>query len=222
MPSRLWKVCSVPSTFVDISKWWPFRFGQRARRGSDPLQGLTEGSLRHPTHGAGEREDAGRTPAEGREPRGQKAAVPASRAGFACGGALWAPLGTQAAEPRGHPACAWHAGRGAQCPRWPPRLKESYMVQNSLELKLPFESSPPFYAKQRSLSPEERKWTLRLITPRSQPVQPLAHLQNSLPSRLGDNYSEPPWSRTGPLNTAEFHIYAYMHLLFPWVSAAAH
>ena len=45
----------------------------------------------------------------------------------------------------------------------------------------------------------------------SPPGPPLAHLQNSLPSRLGDNYSEPPWSRTGPLNTAEFHIYAYMH-----------
>ena len=60
-------------------------------------------------------------------------------------------------------------------------MKESYMAQNSLELKLPFRSSPPFYAKQRTLSPEEKKWTLRLIMPRSQLVQPLVYLQNSLP-----------------------------------------
>ena len=60
-------------------------------------------------------------------------------------------------------------------------MKESYMAQNSLELKLPFRSSPLFYAKQRTLSPEEKKWTLRLIMPRSQLVQPLVYLQNSLP-----------------------------------------
>ena len=41
------------------------------------------------------------------------------------------------------------------------------------------------------------------------------------PSRLRDNYSEPSW-RTGPLNTVAFHIYAYIYLLFSWVSAAAH
>ena len=35
-------------------------------------------------------------------------------------------------------------------------LKESYRAQNSLELKLPSGSSPPFYAKQRTLSPEEK------------------------------------------------------------------
>ena len=34
--------------------------------------------------------------------------------------------------------------------------KESYTAQNSLELKLPFGSSPPFYAKQRTLSLEEK------------------------------------------------------------------
>ena len=39
--------------------------------------------------------------------------------------------------------------------------KESYMAQNSLELKFPSGSSPPFYVKQRTLSPEEKKWTLR-------------------------------------------------------------
>ena len=35
-------------------------------------------------------------------------------------------------------------------------MKESYMAQNSLELKLPSRPSPPFYAKQRTLSPEEK------------------------------------------------------------------
>ena len=35
-------------------------------------------------------------------------------------------------------------------------MKESYMAQNSLELKLPSESSPPFYAKQRPLLPKEK------------------------------------------------------------------
>jgi len=35
-------------------------------------------------------------------------------------------------------------------------MKESYMAQNSQELKLPSSSSPPFYAKQRTLSPEEK------------------------------------------------------------------
>ena len=58
------------------------------------------------------------------------------------------------------------------------------MAQNSLELKLPSRSSPPFYAKQRTLSPEGKKWTLRLITPSSQLVQPLADLQNSLPQQF--------------------------------------
>ena len=33
-------------------------------------------------------------------------------------------------------------------------MKESYMAQNSLEFKLPSRSSPPFYAKQRTLSPK--------------------------------------------------------------------
>jgi len=34
-------------------------------------------------------------------------------------------------------------------------VKERYMAQNSLELKLPSRSSPPFYAKRITLSPEE-------------------------------------------------------------------
>ena len=33
------------------------------------------------------------------------------------------------------------------------RVKERYRAQNSLEMKLPSRSSPPFYAKQRALSP---------------------------------------------------------------------
>ena len=41
------------------------------------------------------------------------------------------------------------------------------------------------------------------------------------PSCLRDNYSEQPWRRTGPLKTVDFHIHAYLYLLFPWVSATA-
>ena len=37
------------------------------------------------------------------------------------------------------------------------QLKESYMAQNSLELKLPSGSFPPFYVKQRILSHAEKK-----------------------------------------------------------------
>ena len=97
-------------------------------------------------------------------------------------------------------------------------LKESYMAQNSLEFKLPSRSSPPFYVKQRILSPEEKKGTLTLITPSSQLVQPLADLQNSLPQPFN---SEQPWRRIGPLKTVTFHIHAYIYLLFSWISAAA-
>ena len=60
-------------------------------------------------------------------------------------------------------------------------MRESYMAQNSLELKFPSRSSPPFYAKQITLNLKKKKWTLRLIKLSSQPVQPLANLQNSLP-----------------------------------------
>ena len=35
-------------------------------------------------------------------------------------------------------------------------VKESYSAQNSLELKLPSVSSPPFYAKQRTLPPKKK------------------------------------------------------------------
>ena len=36
-------------------------------------------------------------------------------------------------------------------------MKESYMAQNSLELKLPSRPSPKFYAKQRTLPPKVGK-----------------------------------------------------------------
>ena len=45
---------------------------------------------------------------------------------------------------------------------WQWWLKESYRAQNSLELKLPSRSSPPFYAKQRTLSPEEKKMDIKV------------------------------------------------------------
>ena len=102
-------------------------------------------------------------------------------------------------------------------------VKESYTAQYHLELKLPSRSSSPFYAKQRTLSPKgKKKWTLRLIVTSSQPVHPLADLQNSLPRHLRDKYSKQPWKRTDPLKTVDFHIYAYIYLVSSWVSAAAH
>ena len=41
-------------------------------------------------------------------------------------------------------------------------MKESYMAQNSLELKLHSRSSPPFYAQQKTLSPEEKKMDIKV------------------------------------------------------------
>ena len=46
-------------------------------------------------------------------------------------------------------------------------VKESYLAQNGLELKLPSRSSSPVYVKQRTLTQRKKKWTLRLITPNS-------------------------------------------------------
>ena len=60
-------------------------------------------------------------------------------------------------------------------------MKESFMAQNRLELKLPSRSSPPFYAKQRTVSPERKKKMDIKAEASSQLVQPLADLQNSLP-----------------------------------------
>ena len=44
-------------------------------------------------------------------------------------------------------------------------VEKIYMAQNSLELKLPYISSPLFYAKQRTCSTRGKKCTLRLVTP---------------------------------------------------------
>ena len=60
-------------------------------------------------------------------------------------------------------------------------MKESYLAQNSLELKLPSRSFPPFYAKQKTLSPEEKKMDIKVDYAQLPVVQPLAYLQNSLP-----------------------------------------
>ncbi|CAN0432784.1 unnamed protein product [Rangifer tarandus platyrhynchus] len=99
-------------------------------------------------------------------------------------------------------------------------LKGSYRAQNSLELKFPSRSSPPFYAKQRTLSFEGKMDIKGLTIPSSQLVQLISKIP--CPSRLRDNYFEPPWRRTGPLKTVAFHIHAYIYLLFSWVSAGAH
>ena len=56
------------------------------------------------------------------------------------------------------------------------------MAQNSLELKNSPPGPPHHSMQNKELSnPKEKKWTLRLIMPSSQLVQPLANLQNYLP-----------------------------------------
>ena len=59
-------------------------------------------------------------------------------------------------------------------------------------VKLPSGSSPPFYAKQRTLSPEEKKWTLRLIcpAPSRSSLWPISRIP--CPSCVRENYSEQP------------------------------
>ena len=98
------------------------------------------------------------------------------------------------------------------------------MAQNSLELKLPSRSSPPFYAKQRTLSLEEKKMDIKVdyaqLAAGPAFLWPISRIP--CPSCLRDNYSKQPWRGTGPLKTVDFHIYAYIYLLFSWVSAAAH
>ena len=92
-------------------------------------------------------------------------------------------------------------------------LKESYyMAQNSLELKLPSRSSPPFCAKQRTLSPEgKKKWTLRLIMPSSQPVQSLVDLQNSLPQPFKRQLLRTTLEKNRPPSDSSFpHICLYI------------
>ena len=49
-----------------------------------------------------------------------------------------------------------HNGISMEQGLWSLLGKESYTAKNSLELKLPSRSSPPFYAKQRTLSPKEK------------------------------------------------------------------
>ena len=97
-------------------------------------------------------------------------------------------------------------------------VKESYMAQNSLELKLLSWSSPPFYAKQRTLSPKGKKWTLRLIMPSSLPVSASGQSPEFLaPAVCLRNNSPKQPRRTGPFKTVNFHIYVYIYILFCWV-----
>ena len=48
--------------------------------------------------------------------------------------------------------------------------------------------------------------------PASPSLWPISRIPS--PSSLRDNYSKQPWRRTGPLKTVDFHIYAYIYLLF--------
>jgi len=66
-------------------------------------------------------------------------------------------------------------------------LKESYTAQNSLELKPPSGFSPPLFAKQRTLSPEE-KMDLKVDytqLPASPSLWPISRIP--CPSHLRDN-----------------------------------
>ena len=56
----------------------------------------------------------------------------------------------------------WHAAVQGVAKNQIQQVKESYRAQNSLELKLPSRSSPPFYAKQRTLSPKEKKADIKV------------------------------------------------------------
>jgi len=98
-------------------------------------------------------------------------------------------------------------------------VKESYVAQNSLELKLLSGSSPPFYAKQKSLSPKGKKWTLRLIMPSSLPVSASGRSPEFLAPAvcLRNNSPKQPRRRTGPFKTVNFHVYVYIYVLFCWV-----
>ena len=94
-------------------------------------------------------------------------------------------------------------------------MKESYIAQNSLELKLPSRSSTPFYAKQRTLSPKVKmdiKFDYAQL-PAGPSRWPISRIP--CPSHLRDNYSKQPWRRTGALKTVTFHIHTYIYLLIP-------
>ena len=60
-----------------------------------------------------------------------------------------------------------HNGISVEQGLWSLLVKESYRAQNSMQNK--------------ELSHSKKKMDVRLIMPSSQPVQPLADLQNSLP-----------------------------------------
>ena len=92
--------------------------------------------------------------------------------------------------------------------------EESYRAQNSLELKLPSRSSPPFYAKPRALSPKEKNghWVDYARLPPGPSLWLISKIP--CPSCLRDNYSEQPCRRTGSLKTVAFHIHAYIDFLF--------
>ena len=62
-------------------------------------------------------------------------------------------------------------------------MKKSYMAQNSLELKLPIIlcKTKNSHTQRKKMDIKDDNWILRMITPSSQLVQPLANLQNSLP-----------------------------------------
>ena len=72
-------------------------------------------------------------------------------------------------------------------------------AQNSLELKFPFRSSPPFYAKQRTLTGRGKKKDFKIDYAQlsAGPGQRLIS-RIPCPSCLRDNYSKQPWRRTGP------------------------
>ena len=99
-------------------------------------------------------------------------------------------------------------------------LKESYMAQNSLELKPPSRSSPPFYAKQRTLSLSLSFCSKEKVDIKVDYTQlPAGPASGLSPKCLAP--CEQPWRRTGPLKTVTFHIHAYIYLLFSWISVAA-
>ena len=99
-------------------------------------------------------------------------------------------------------------------------VKESYMAQNSLELNLPSRASPPFYAKQRTRSPEGKNGHYGWLRPAPSWSSLWSISKIPCPSRLRDTFSEQPRRRTGPLKTVTFHIRAYVYLLISWGSSS--
>ena len=69
------------------------------------------------------------------------------------------------------------------------------MAQNSLELKLPFRFLPPFYAKQRTLSPEGKKMDIK-VDYAQLPEGPASGRSPEFPTRA-------VWEITTPSNLGE-------------------